>query len=388
MKIMHVAECAGGVDRYLEMLLPLLEDKYEQVFVCSRNFNAEKYRGMVDRVHQLDMRQTLSPLRVAKEVMRLRRIISQELPDMVYCHSSFAGALGRLACMGLKVAVVYNPHGWAFNMQDKSNVLRIVFLLVERMLAKNTDRIVCISEAEYKSAINKGICSPGKLRVIMNGIRIADVVQAEPVSRAALGIKEDDYVVGMVGRLMPQKAPDIFIKAGKLIKEEIPQAVFIIVGYGDETEKVESYAKEYELKLVVTGWVDNAYSYLKTFDVAMLLSRWEGFGLSIAEYMAARKPVVATRVDAIPTLIEDGKDGLLVEVDSPEDVKTKVMYLYHHKEETEELKEKAYQKALRQFDIQRVAVQHIELFDDLGGANSNIALIVLFTSEKERRWAA
>lgn len=118
MKIMHVAECAGGVDRYLEMLLPLLEDKYEQVFVCSQSYDARKYQGMVDRVQQLDIRQTLSPLRVAKEVMQLRRIISQERPDMVYCHSSFAGALGRLACIGMSVKVVYNPHGWAFNMQD------------------------------------------------------------------------------------------------------------------------------------------------------------------------------------------------------------------------------------------------------------------------------
>lgn len=115
-RVLHIAECAGGVDRYLEMLLPMLEGKYDQTFICSQNFDAEKYQGVVDRVHQLDMRQTMSPLRVVSEVLRLRMLIVKDAPDVVYCHSSFAGALGRMACIGLKCKVVYNPHGWAFNM--------------------------------------------------------------------------------------------------------------------------------------------------------------------------------------------------------------------------------------------------------------------------------
>lgn len=256
------------------------------------------------------------------------------------------------------------------------------------MLARWTDRIVCISEAEYRSAIDKRVCRTDKLCTIMNGIDLKAIERALPVSRAAIGFSDSDYVIGMIGRLMPQKAPDVFIRAGKLIKEKIGKAVFIIVGNGDETEAVEAYAKEHGLKLMVTGWVDNPYSYLKTFDVAMLLSRWEGFGLSIAEYMAARKPVVATSVDAIPTLIEDGVDGLLVDVDSPEDVCEKTMYIYNNNKETEMMKEKAYEKAVRQFDIHRVAAQHIELFTEVGGAICKYTRIMPFASERERRLAA
>ena len=365
MKLLHVAECAGGVDRYLEMLLPLLQDRFEQVFVCSQNFDANKYQRVAIRTHQLDMVQTFSPLRVVKEVNQLRRIIMQEKPDVVYCHSSFAGALGRLACIGMGTKIVYNPHGWAFNMQGGSIFKRWLFLNIERLLAKRTDKIVCISDAEYRSAIENCICDAEKLKIILNGIRIKDVEQAEPLNRSNIGFSEDEYVIGMIGRLMPQKAPDIFIKAGKLIKEIIPNAVFIIVGDGDETGWVMNYAKKNELKVYITGWSDTPYSYLKIFDVAMLLSRWEGFGLSIAEYMAARKNVIATRVDAIPTLIEDGVDGLLVDVDSPEDVRDKAIFLYRHPQEADDMKEKAYKKALRMFDIQRVGVQHIELFDEL-----------------------
>lgn len=365
MKVLHIAECAGGVDKYLSMLLPLLRERFEQVFICSGNYDVARYHKIADRVYQLDMKQTFSPFRVAEEVRILRRLIAQETPDIVYCHSSFAGALGRLACIGQNVKVVYNPHGWAFNMLSKSLFTRFTYLIIERLLARVTDRIVCISEAEYKSALKKRICSDGKLTVIMNGIRVSEVEDAVPVSREELGFSEDDYVIGMVGRLVPQKAPDTFIKAGKLIKENIPNAVFVIVGDGEKTQWVKEYARKNGLKVYITGWVNNPYSYMKTFDLAVLLSRWEGFGLSIAEYMAAGKNVIATNVDALPTLIEDGVDGLLVDVDSPEDVKDKALYLYSHPEEAEAMKEKARQKAGRQFDINRVADQHAGLFTGL-----------------------
>ena len=116
MRILHIAECAGGVDRYLEMLLPLLADRYEQIFVCSQNYDVHKYEQLVDRVEQLVMKQTLLPWTIIRQVRLLRNIIKENHPDIVYCHSSFAGGLGRLSCIGLSCKVVYNPHGWAYNM--------------------------------------------------------------------------------------------------------------------------------------------------------------------------------------------------------------------------------------------------------------------------------
>lgn len=389
MKILHVAECAGGVARYLEMLLPLLQGKYKQVFVCSQNFDAGKFQSLADRVYQLKMCQTFSPLRVAKGVLQLRKTIVFERPDIVYCHSSFAGALGRLACMGQGTKVVYNPHGWAFNMQDAGRMKRMFYLTTEWLLSRITDRIVCISGAEYHSAIVNRVCAADKLCMILNGISLSAVEQALPIDRGTLGLSASDYVIGMIGRLVPQKAPDIFMKAGKLIKQKIENAVFIIVGDGVEREWAEDFAVQNNLKLVVTGWVGNPYSYLKIFDVAMLLSRWEGFGLCIAEYMAARKPVIATRVDAIPTLIDHGVDGLLVDVDSPEDVCEKTMYIYNHHKKTEMMKEEAYQKVIRHFDVQRVAAQHVELFTELlGGVAYCNSILLPLTFERDRRRAA
>lgn len=239
---------------------------------------------------------------------------------------------------------------------------RTVYLLMERCLSRFTDKIVCISEAEKKSAEREHVADVSKLVLIPNGIDISAVSKAVPKQRSTLGIADEAFVVGMIGRLSPQKAPDVFIRAAKLIHEAIPGSAFIIVGDGEEREAVEGFAKENGLSLYVTGWTDEPYSYLKVFDVAVLLSRWEGFGLAIVEYMAAGKSVVATRADAIPTLIDDGVDGLLVDVDNPEDVRDKVIWLYNHPEEAKIMRQKAFDKVIRKYDIGRVADQHADLF--------------------------
>lgn len=232
-------------------------------------------------------------------------------------------------------------------------------------MSKITDKIVCISAAEKKSAEREHIADESKLELIPNGIDVSAVRNAVPRRRHDLGIAEDAFVIGMIGRLSQQKASDIFIRAAKLIHQSIENAAFIIVGDGEEREKVQKFAIENKLRLVVTGWTDEPYSFLKIFDVALLLSRWEGFGLAIVEYMAAEKNVVATRTDAIPTLIDDGIDGLLVEVDNPKDVKDKVIWLYNHPNEAGIMREKALSKVIKNYDISRVVEQHVQMFKEL-----------------------
>lgn len=241
----------------------------------------------------------------------------------------------------------------------------MIYLCLEKILSPCTDKIVCISKAEKASAEREHIAKDDKLTLIPNGIDVSAVKNAVVKSRSELGIAEDAFVVGMIGRLSPQKAPDVFIRAAKLIHDEIPNSAFIIVGSGEEEEEVKAFAKENGLKLIVTGWTDEPYSYLKVFDVAMLLSRWEGFGLAVVEYMAAEKNVVATKIDAIPTLVDDGIDGLLVEMDNPEDAAEKVLWLYHHPQKAVEMQKKALKKVIENYDISRVVNQHIQLFNEL-----------------------
>lgn len=240
-----------------------------------------------------------------------------------------------------------------------------IFLYIERLLARYTDKIVCISEAERVSALKHKIADNEKLEVILNGIDFTAIEKAIPIQRKELNIPENAFVVGMVGRISEQKAPDIFIKATKYIQEKIPNSYFIIVGDGVQREEIERYAQENNIKLFITGWTDNPYSFLKVFDIAMLLSRWEGFGLAIVEYMAAKKNFVATKIDAIPTIVRDGIDGILVDVDSPLQAANAVLSLYSNKEIADKMKSEAWEYANKRYNIQRVANQHIKLFQSI-----------------------
>lgn len=261
------------------------------------------------------------------------------------------------------------PFVWAFNIQQifiiMGKLKSRLFLWIERTLARCTDRIVCISKAELESALRNNIVERDKLDVILNGIDIQAIAETIPFTRGELEIPEDAFLVGMVGRISPQKAPDTFIKAAKLIKERIPEAWFMIVGDGEQREEIELYAKENNIPLHITGWTETPYRYMKMFDVGLLLSRWEGFGLVLAEYMAAGKNFVATRVDAIPTIVQDGIDGVLVEVDNPAQAADAVWKLYSDKGLAARLKENATKSVHEKFDVRRVAEQHVKLFNEV-----------------------
>ena len=112
----------------------------------------------------------------------------------------------------------------------------MIYLCLEKILSPCTDKIVCISKAEKASAEREHIAKDKKLALIPNGIDVSAVRNAVAKSRKELGIAEDAFVVGMIGRLSPQKAPDVFIRAAKLIHDEIPNSAFIIVGSGEEEE--------------------------------------------------------------------------------------------------------------------------------------------------------
>lgn len=126
-----MAQAAGGVDRYIRMLLKYLDkEKFENILVCSQDFNREDYDGLVDSFEQIEMNRAIgvSDLNSIKEV---RRLIKKYNPDIVYAHSSKAGAIARVADIGLKNHCVYNPHGWAFNMRcsDKKRAMYTAMLL-------------------------------------------------------------------------------------------------------------------------------------------------------------------------------------------------------------------------------------------------------------------
>lgn len=373
-RILHIAQAAGGVDRYIRMLLKYLDkEKFENILVCSQDFREEDYRGLVDSFEQIEMTRAIGGNDL-KAIKAVRNLIKRYNPDIVYAHSSKAGAIARVADIGLKNRCVYNPHGWAFNMRCSAKK-KAMYTAIEKMAAPFCDKIICISDAEKQSALNKKICREDKLHVIFNGVDIEAYENGEhgKIKKADLNIPEDAFVVGMVGRMSPQKAPDVFVKMAKQVKDEVSNAHFIIVGNGNQEDEIRKYAEDngFSDNLHITGWVDNPMSYVELFDVACLLSRWEGFGLALPEYMMASKPIVASRVDAIPNIIRDGENGLLVEVDDDIGASKAVYELYTNADLKNSLIENAYKDVHERFDEKRVAAEHMKLVEELCANKKN-----------------
>lgn len=369
-KILHVAQAAGGVDRYIRMLLKYLnKDKFENILVCSRAFRKEDYVGLVDSFEQVDMTRAIGKNDI-KAIKEVRKQIKKFQPDIVYAHSSKAGAIARIANIGIRNYCIYNPHGWAFNM-NCSDEKKKVYKLIEKIAALFCDKIICISNAEKESGLK--ICREDKLQVIFNGVDIKSYENGVhgAIRRRDLDIPEDAFVVGMVGRMCPQKAPDVFIKMAKHVQGKVPNAHFIIVGNGNLEAEIRKYAENnhFSDRLHITGWVDNPMSYVELFDVACLLSRWEGFGLVLPEYMMAGKPIVASRVDAIPNIVQDGENGLLVEVDDSIGASKAVLQFYQNHDVKERMVVQGMKDVHRKFDARRVSEEHEKLFKKIKEEN-------------------
>lgn len=360
MRVVHVAECVGGVERYLRSLLKY--SSCENIMILSQLYNKAEFENLADSVEIVSMSHNIG-ISALKEAIQIRKKIKKYKPDIVYAHSSIAGAITRMACVGVKTKVIYNPHGWSFNMEsNKKNI----FIVLEKVMSHFCDKIICISDAEKESALKYKICKKSKLCVIYNGI---DVDEYKP-KKANLPVSDDMFVVGMVGRICKQKAPDVFLKMAGEVKKKIPNSCFVIVGdviEGEEQERkdIEELAKKMGVDLIITGWVDNPLEYMNRFDVGCLLSRWEGFGLVIPEYMLTRTPIVATRVDAIPYLITDGVDGLLVDKDDWENVAKMICMIEADADKKNTLINNAIETVSRRFDVRRVSKQIEALYESM-----------------------
>ena len=179
-RILHVAQAAGGVDRYIRMLLKYMDhEKFENYLVCSHDFKREDYNGLVDVFEYVDMLRPINKTDLTA-MRAVRKLIGKYDPDIVYAHSSKAGVITRMANInmkkknGQKIRCIYNPHGWAFNMRCGKKK-QLIYTVIERIAAPFCDKIICISEAEKQSALSRRVCGEEKLQVILNGVMLRNM---------------------------------------------------------------------------------------------------------------------------------------------------------------------------------------------------------------------
>lgn len=373
-KLLHIAQSAGyGVSVYVESLIKSLDPNvYEQYLLGSKYYDTERFCKIVSGLLSIEMDRNIS-LKDFFTILKCRAIIKELTPDIIYCHSTKAGIYGRLACIGTNVKVVYNPHGWSFNMKC-SLLKKTIYRWVEAVFALMTDKIVCISNYEFKSTPR--YISSSKLMVIKNGIDVNrhNISLAENnLTREMLGIPADAFVIGIIARISIQKGQDLLVDIAVMVEKYIPNAFFLIVGGKSDDIPIERMIEERGLRnsFLITGEVDNAINYASLFDVAVLTSRWEGFGLVLLEYMTAGKPVVSFSVDAVPEIIIDRYNGLLVKSYDLAAFAEAVFSLYKNDNLKRELVMNGIAWVKESFDVTRVAEEHERMFVGLCRASYN-----------------
>jgi glycosyltransferase involved in cell wall biosynthesis len=199
--------------------------------------------------------------------------------------------------------VVYCPHGWAFS-RETSKLSHQVTKWVERVFAKITDRIICISGDEFNEAVRAGI-SAKRLVLVHNGIS-----RNRPSLDATSAIWPSQKTkVLFIGRLDRQKGYDLLIEAARRLEELIDVRIIgaSVIGKYETSDVPRNVA--------LLGWMNRNQieAHLEVADLVVIPSRWEAFGLVAIEAMRAAKPIVAFRVGALPEIVEDGVTGLLCE---------------------------------------------------------------------------
>lgn len=308
MKVLHIAETIrGGIASYLNELHPQQQ----------ASFGSENVHYVVPSDHRRDLAgiddsQITTFARSGRGVAGLFQMLRASMqaldafkPDVVHLHSTFAGLVLRpaLAARSGGPRVVYCPHGWAFS-RETGRLSHLVTKAAENLLARTSDRIICISGDEYKEAVRAGIPAD-RLTLVNNGISKSrpslDPVPAEWTSNKAK--------VLFIGRLDRQKGFDLLIEAARSLESVLDLR---IVG-ASVVSKAEGHAVPPNVLLL--GWLNRQQieTQLEAADLVVIPSRWEAFGLVALEAMRAAKPILAFRSGALPEIVVDGVTGVLCE---------------------------------------------------------------------------
>lgn len=315
------------------------------------------------------LQRRIHPISDLVAVWMIYRHLRREQYDIVHTHSSKPGVLGRIAAWiaGVPI-VVHTIHGFPFN-DYMNGITRRFFILLEKLASMCARKLITVSNLNQQKAIELKLASPEKFVNIYSGIDLGHFAKEVSIARKKeeLGIPDNHFVVGTVGRLSPQKAPHYFIKAVASVVRDIPNVTCLLAGDGELRPGLEKLANELGLRSNIRflGERNDIPEVLSVLDVFVLSSLWEGLGRALTEAMAMAKPVVATAVEGVPELVNDHHTGILTPPKDSISLAEGIKELLCDRKLAKKLGQNAQQKVLRDFSVETMIEKIDDLYDQL-----------------------
>jgi glycosyltransferase involved in cell wall biosynthesis len=321
-KILHIhtrAVVGGSGTNTLLTMIGLPKDKYQVELACGSGGSlmqkAKRHNLALEKVPHLNNRINIFYDLVA--LFELIFLIMRKDYQIVHTHNSKAGILGRLAANICRVPIIiHTQHSCVYKYGNLNYFQRNFFYFLEKISARFTDKIIYISEALRREFINSGISQEHNSVTIYSGIEIEKFKTKINIEKKKeqLGLKSDDFIVGIVSRLEPGKGNEFIIKSIPKIIPVVPNIKFLFVGEGYLKGKLESLAisEGVKQKVIFLGLRDDVPELLHIFDIVCLASLYEGMGRVLLEAQASGKPVVATKIGGITDIVKENETGILV----------------------------------------------------------------------------
>ena len=355
-KVLHVGEYVqGGVATYVRTIINH-NNPYINDYIVLSNYKSEHSWNLPrERIIYYDYHRSL--FSIPKAIYNIKKAIEKINPDVIYCHSTWAGFFVRVPMLlkKPKCNVLYNAHGWAF-LQNIAEWKRKIYASIEKILSFRTNQIINVSQNEYDMAVKYGL-DAGKLCVIYSGIS-AD----RKSGHYNVDLPKDKINILFVGRFDLQKGIDYlldeFVKCNR-------NDLFLTV-IGDNVINKNDYKKKYKKENIkFLGWVkhDEIADYYEAVDVVVMPSRWEAFGLVAIEAMKYSTPVIVSNRGALREIIAHGKTGYVFPFDKG--ALTKVLQMLS-KEELLKLGKNAEKEFLKKYQESCMLKSTVFLYEKYG----------------------
>lgn len=318
-KVLYVATVDIHIKTFHLPYLKMLHDMGYEVHVAT---NGTEQFPCCDKKYTIPIERNPYKLKNIKAIKELKKIIDKENYDIIHCHTPMGSVVTRLAAKQARkneTRVIYTAHGFHF-YKGAPVINWLLFYPVEKCLSKYTDTLITINKEDYELAKNKfsGSCKdieyvPG-VGIDTKKFDITMSEKEKSTLKKSLGLKKNDFILTCVARLDKNKNQGFLISAMKKITDKYNDIHLLLVGPDELNGKYQKKVKKYKLENNVhfLGRRDDIPQLLLISDIVVSASKREGLPVNIIEAFASGKPVVALNCRGMSDLIDNRKNGILV----------------------------------------------------------------------------